>query len=51
MFTVLIILKWIFGQARWTDGQVKIEIWYLKTAFDNMFLLLKHELFLKSKLN
>ena len=33
------------------DGQVTIETWYLKITFDNIFLLMKHEIFLKSTLN
>ena len=33
------------------DGKVNIETWYFKITLDNKYLLLKEELFLKSKLN
>ena len=31
--------------------QVNIETSYFKTTFDNIFLLMKHEIFMNTKLN
>ena len=50
-FTVLVILRWILGNAGWTEGQVNIESWYFKITFDIVFLLMKYKIFLKSKRN
>ena len=32
------------------DGRVNIETWYFKIDLDNIFSLVEHEIFLKSKL-
>ena len=49
-----LFLKWplLFcnGFLDTPDGRINIEIWYSKIAFDNIFLLVEHEVFLKSKL-
>ena len=43
----------LFRNGFWDtrNRQVNIETWYFKITFDSIFLLMKHETFLKSKLN
>ena len=40
----------ICNKERFHKGRVKIEIWYFKVTFENIFLLVNHEIFLKYKL-
>ena len=43
----------LFWNGFWDtrDGQVNIETWYLEVTFDNIFLVMKQEILLESKLN
>ena len=55
MYIVMIedsqLLLFLNGYWDTWDGQVNIEIWYFEVTFGNIFLLIKHEILLKSKLS